>query len=296
MANATKLPELDTFQDPAQLGHLQALRSTVLKNRREYFANNVDGNRWFSQVDRKLEELKRAHQQAPGVRAPRASAHGAVFSSHLTAREVVPRTKKNDGVPIVKVMQSPRSASGSAVHRPPLVEEPVRATVVGSARPGTARPALRAPGEPLPAIRNRSMRVNPRQATQQESSARPALMQGAGVMRTPAARAPYVAPHVAARAVAALPLHAALDMKYRHTAMLSDVFGLLKQAGLEAHHGNADAAEHCVSQAENIHQALLLELVEAGDLSVVRPLVSEASEPEPVTKPDPAAGSAEATG
>ena len=52
---------------------------------------------------------------------------------------------------------------------------------------------------------------------------------------------------------------------------MGDVFGLLRQAALDARHGNSEAANAFITQAEDLHKALVSELEHEGVLSVVRP-------------------------
>ena len=159
MATPSKLPALDTFTDPAQLGPLQQLRQAVLKDRRGFFVSVADGNQWFVDVENKLKELRslqraaspaaqHPHAGAPGSPPAQGRPRGADPNSHATVR-TVPTVKKMEGAPVVKVLNDPNR---SMAVRPALREEPMRAHVVRPAdRTASARPALRAPSSTAPA-------------------------------------------------------------------------------------------------------------------------------------------------
>lgn len=113
MQTAPKLPDLDTFNNPAQLPQLRALRSTVLKSRRDYFASVTEGNSWIGQLQKRIDALVKDTKRAPHANVsmqPRS--RSAEIDSHKTVT-TVPPIKHTEGAPRVKVLNDPLGS-----HRP----------------------------------------------------------------------------------------------------------------------------------------------------------------------------------
>lgn len=228
-----KLPALETFNDASQVGNLRSLRQMVLKNRSGFFASARDGNDWFREVDQRLARLELLRKAAA------APAHPDGSSSSMSGR---PRGADLNSHLIVKTVSPVKQTDGAPLVK--VMNDPIRSMA-------KHRPTL----------------VEQPMQVKVTSAARPAL-------RPHAAPAPaHAAPPqlVSHRVAASVGLLQALDTKHRHASMMGDVFGLLRQAALDARHGNSEAANAFITQAEDLHKALVSELEHEGVLSVVRP-------------------------